>query len=446
MKKILKNLSHVQIIALGFMLLILVGALLLQLPFSSADGTPPPFLDCLFTATSASCVTGLVTVDTGVTWSLFGQFVLITLIQIGGLGFMTIATLFFIVLRKRMGLREREVMSESINSSKIGGIRRVAGHILIITFAVEGIGALILTLRFFIAYHFPFGKALWFGVFHAVSAFCNAGFDINGNFDSFTQYASDPVIIITLMSLILLGGLGFFVWEEIRQKGFRMKKYSLHAKIVLTVSAILLIFPTLLFYFTEADASHTGMNTQQAILASFFDSVSPRTAGMNITDTSSLSPAGHLMTVILMFIGGSPSSTAGGIKTTTLAVLILFSVASMQKSRSVGCFGRQIPEDSFKKAVCVFFVNLSLALSGFFIIAAIQPNLNASHLIFEVFSAMGTVGMTCGITRDLETISKLVIICLMFCGRVGSISFGSALMEKKSPPPILFPHESITIG
>ena len=248
------------------------------------------------------------------------------------------------------------------------------------------------------------------------------------------------------MILILFGGLGFFVWEEIRQKGFQLKKYSLHAKIVLSVSMILLILPTILFFLTEREASHLGMSTPQAILASFFDAVSPRTAGMNITDTATLSPSGLILTVILMFIGGSPSSTAGGIKTTTVAVLILFSLASMRKDRSVGCFGRRIPEDCFKKAVSVFFVNLSLALTGIFLIGAIQPELNFSHLIFEAFSAMGTVGMSCGITRDLESVSKVIILLLMFCGRVGSISFGSALMEKKSSPPVLLPHESITVG
>ncbi|MBR7164880.1 MAG: Trk family potassium uptake protein [Clostridia bacterium] len=446
MKRFIRNLSHVQIIALGFALLILVGTGLLLLPFSVSQGQSITLLDALFTATSASCVTGLVTVDTGTVWSAFGQGVILFLIQIGGLGFMTIATLFYIAFRKKMGLRQKEVMSESINSSGIGGLFKMARTIFSGTLLFEGIGALILTLRFFFGYGFPFGKALWLGIFHAVSAFCNAGFDINGNFSSFSEYHSDWVICSVLIVLSLLGGLGFFVWTEIRFKGLLFRRYNLHTKLVLSMSCILVFIPAVLFFFLEADASHSGLGFFDSVLASLFDAVSPRTAGMNITDTASLSNGGFLITIILMFIGGNPSSTAGGIKTTTLAVLILFAASSVRKSRYTGAFGKRIRQEDVHKALCVFFVNLSLVILGIFSICAIHPSLPLRNVIFEVFSAMGTVGMSFGTTRDLNTLSKLIVIILMFAGRVGSISFGSALMEKKAPPPVIAPYENITIG
>lgn len=446
MKTIFRNLSQVQIIALGFALLVLTGTVLLMLPISYVGEDAPSVLDALFTATSASCVTGLVTLDTGIFWSPFGQGVILFMIQIGGLGFMTIATLFFLLFRKKMGLRQKEVMSESINSSGIGGTLRIAKHIVLGTLLFEGTGAVILTARYFLHYGFPFGKALWFGIFHSVSSFCNAGFDLNGNFASFCNYSDDWVICITLMALVVLGGLGFFVWEEIRTKKFSFRKWSLHTKLVVTVSTVLILVPTILFFVLEQNASHGGLDFSDAVLASFFDAISPRTAGMNITDTASLSSAGLLLTVVLMFIGGSPSSTAGGIKTTTVTILVLYAVSSVRKSRYVGAFGKRIRNDAVQKAVSIFFINLTLALSGLLFICALQPELPFAHVVFEVFSGMGTVGMTCGITRDLESLSKIVLILLMFCGRVGSISFGAALLEKKAPPPVMAPYEDVTIG
>ncbi|MBE6712660.1 MAG: Trk family potassium uptake protein [Ruminococcaceae bacterium] len=446
MKKILRNLSHVQIIALGFLLLVTLGTLLLSTPLASASGKSVPVLDALFTSTSASCVTGLVTLDTGTVWSGFGQGVILFLLQIGGLGFMTIATMFFILFRKRMGLRQKEVMSESINASGVGGIRKLAKSIVLGTLITETIGAVILALRVYFSYNYSLGKAVWFGVFHSVSAFCNAGFDINGSFSSFSGFSGDPIICITLMVLIVWGGLGFLVWSEIRQKKFHFSRYNLHSKLVLTVSTVLIIVPALLFFVIEHNASHAGLSLGDQVLSSFFDSVSPRTAGMNITDTASLSNGGILLTEILMFIGGSPGSTAGGIKTTTVAVLLLFSLSIIRKDRSTNVFGRRLPDECIKKAVSVFFVNLTLTLLGVFLISCLQPNLSFRDLSFECFSAMGTVGMSTGITRDLENLSKIIIIFLMFCGRVGSISFGSALVEKKAPPPITNPYESVTIG
>ena len=314
------------------------------------------------------------------------------------------------------------------------------------TLLAEGTGAFILGLRFFLHYGFSPGKSAWYGVFHAVSAFCNAGFDIIGNFSSFTDYSSDWIVCMTLMTLIVLGGLGFLVWDELFRKKFRFSRCSLHTKIVGSATLILLVFPAVLFFFLEKGASHEGMTVSQGILASLFDSVTPRTAGMNITDTASLSPAGTLLTLVLMFIGGSPSSTAGGIKTTTVAVLILFAFATIRNSRFTGAFGRRIPDTCIKKAISVFLVNLSLVLCGILLICAVQPQLTFQRIVFECFSAIGTVGMSAGITRDLGSFAKIVIMLLMYCGRVGSISFGAALVEKKAPPPVIAPYETITIG
>lgn len=446
MKKKIRNLSHVQIIALGFFLLILLGTLLLCTPFATANGEGAKFVDALFTATSASCVTGLVTLDTGTFWSPFGQGVILFLIQIGGLGVITISTLFFMLFRRRMGLRQREVMSESINSSSIGGILKLTRHILLGTLVLEGCGAVIFTLRYFLHYHFPLSKSLWLGIFHSISSFCNAGFDLNGNFSSFTAYADDPIICITIMTLVVLGGLGFFVWEDIASNKFSWKRYQLHTKIVLFTSACLILIPTILFFILEQNATHRDMPLSQQILTSFFDAVSPRTAGMNLTDTASLTSPSILLTCILMFVGGSPSSTAGGIKTTTLFVLLIFALSTIRKDRYVGVFGRRIPEDNVKKAFSVFMVNLTLVLTGIFLIGAFEPYLYFKSIVFEGFSAIGTVGMSMGITRDLASASKIILILLMYCGRIGSISFGSALIEKKAPPPITAPYESITIG
>ncbi len=445
-KQFFRNLSHVQIIAMGFVLLIAFGTILLMTPFATTDSRVIPFSDALFTATSASCVTGLVTVDTGTTWSVFGQIVILSMIQIGGLGFMTIATLFFMLFRKRLGLRQKEIMSESINSSSIGGIRKMIKTIILGTITIEAVAALILFFRFYFFYNMSFKKAILFGIFHSVSAFCNAGFDIVGNYQSLVPYANDIVIVGTIIFLIVIGGIGFFVWDDLLTKRFCFKRWSLHTKLTLTTTAALIFIPAVLFYFLEQSASHEGMSFSQSILASLFDSVTARTAGMNLSDTSALSHGGKMMTILLMFIGGSPSSTAGGIKTTTFIVLVLFSLTTMRKARYIGAFGRRIEPDAVQKAMSVFFINLSLALIGILAIFAIQPTLRFDEIVFEVFSAIGTVGLSSGVTRDLNLWSQLVIIVLMFAGRVGSVSFGTALIEKRASPPILVPYEKITIG
>lgn len=441
-----RKLSHLQIIALGYLLMILTGTLLLMLPIASRSGTAAGFLDALFTATSASCVTGLIVCDTALTWTLFGQVVILLLIQVGGLGFMTIASLFFRLLRLRVGLREREVMVEGLNFTHIGGIMRMTGRILVGTAVIEGAGALLLAIRF--VPQLGFWRGLWHSVFHSISAFCNAGFDlmgtVSGAYSSLTAYCGDWLVILTISALITIGGIGFLVWDDLRINRWHWRRYRLHTKIVLSTSAILTLGGTLLFLFTERHIN-AEMPAGQQVLAALFDAVSPRTAGMNSTDTAALSEGGHLFTILLMFIGGSPGSTAGGIKTTTLVVLMVQMIAQMRHSQTTSIFRREISGDILRKASTVFFCNLTLALTGTFLICAAQ-DIALSDVLFETFSAIGTVGMTTGITRDLIPLSRGIVIFLMFCGRVGSISFALALLEKRARPPVTYPHESITVG
>ncbi|MEE1012126.1 MAG: potassium transporter TrkG [Acutalibacteraceae bacterium] len=445
--KLKRKFSQTRIIALGFISIIAIGTLLLMLPFASESGESAGFVPALFTAVSSSCVTGLIVLDTATSWSLFGQIVIICLIQVGGLGFMTIATMFSMLLKRKMGLREKEIMVESINTEHIGAIRNITGKIIAGTAIFEGAGALLLATRFIP--EFGWARGIWYSVFHSISAFCNAGFDLMGirePYSSFVTFADDWVVMLTLSALIIIGGIGFLVWDDIGTKKLKFKRYQLHTKIVLTVTAILLVVPTVLFFIFERDFTNEGLNFGNSLLNSIFDSVTARTAGMNSTDTAALSPASKILTVFLMFIGGSPGSTAGGIKTTTLAVIAISTFNGITRRQSKGIFGRRLEKDAIHKASSVVFTNMSLAIFGIIAILALQPEFDIGDIVFECASAIGTVGMTTGITRDLETASRLIIAFLMFCGRVGSVSFALALMEKKAAPPVKNPREKITIG
>lgn len=442
-----RKFSHTRLIALGYISIIIIGTILLMLPVASKNGESAGFVTALFTAVSTSCVTGLVVTDTATTWSLFGQIVIITLIQTGGLGFMTIATTFSMLLKRKMGLRAREVMVESINTEHIGGIMNLTKKIIAGTAIFEGIGALLLATRFIP--EFGWAKGIWYSVFHSVSAFCNAGFDLMGikeKYTSLVPFADDAVVILTISFLIIIGGIGFLVWDDISKKKLKFKYYQLHTKLVLTVSAILLVVPAILFFVFEYNFTNEGVGIGQGILNSIFDSVTARTAGFNSTDTGALAPASKILTVFLMFIGGSSGSTAGGIKTTTLAVIAISTFNGITHRQSKGIFGRRLEKDAIHKASSVVFTNMSLAIIGIIVILAIQPDINIGDIIFECVSAIGTVGMTTGITRDLATASRFIIAFLMFCGRVGSVSFALALMEKKAAPPVKNPREKITIG
>ena len=442
-----RKFSQTRLIALGYISIIVIGTILLMLPISSQSGESAGFDTALFTAVSSSCVTGLVVVDTATNWSFFGQAVIILLIQTGGLGFMTIATMFSLLLKRKMGLREREIMVESINTEHIGGITKLTRKIIIGTAIFEGVGALILSIRFIP--EFGFAKGIWYSAFHSISAFCNAGFDLMGikePYSSLVSYSDDALVILTISALVVIGGIGFLVWDDISKKKLKFRRYQLHTKIVLTVTAILLVVPCILFFIFERNFTNSGLGFGEGLLNAVFDSVTARTAGMNSTDTASLAPASKILTVFLMFVGGSPGSTAGGIKTTTLAVIAISTFNGITRRQSKGIFGRRLEKDAIHKASSVAFTNLSLAIFGIIAILAIQPDFNIADVIFECTSAIGTVGMTTGITRDLATSSRFIIAFLMFCGRVGSISFALALMEKKAAPPVKNPREKITIG
>lgn len=440
------NFTYSQISAISFMSIILIGALLLTLPISSRSGEATPFIDVLFTSASATCVTGLVVYDTYTHFSLFGQIVILSLIQIGGLGFMIIATLFSLMLKRKIGLKERGMLQESVSTVHIGGIVRLTKHILFGTVIFEAIGAIILALRFYP--DMGLKQGLYNGVFHSISAFCNAGFDLMGRFEpssSLTLYSGDIVVNLVIMSLIVVGGVGFLVWEDIFTNKLKFCKYRLHTKIVLVVTATLIIVPAIIFYSIERTNSFAGMGTTESWLASFFQSITPRTAGFNTVNIAELSEGSILLTIILMVIGGSPGSTAGGVKTTSFAVIILSLIASIRHTEDINVFNRRLERDVIKKAydvITIYFMCCALAV---LLICALQP-FGLKEVFFEVVSALSTVGMSTGITPDLNSLSKFIITLLMFFGRVGSLSVALVFSEKKEYIPIRKPVEKISIG
>ena len=440
------RLNQVQYIALGFFFIILAGSLILTLPIASRSGEWTPFLDSMFTATSATCVTGLVVYDTFTHWNVFGQLVILLLIQIGGLGFITVGVGFSMAFRRRIGLWQRDLLKESINAMEIGGIVKLSRKIFIGTALCEGAGAILLATRFIP--EFGFVKGIYYSIFHAISAFCNAGFDLMGGqqpYASFTAYATDPVINITIMLLIIVGGLGFVVWSDVVSKRFHWKNYCLHTKMVISVTLILIFGGALLLFLFEQGGTIKGMSTGEQILTSLFGSVTARTAGFNTVDTGALQPESKLLTIVLMFIGGSPGSTAGGVKTTTIAVILIYVISNLRGENGCNVFHRRIGDEVIKKASMVFCLNLFLGLMSVTLILA-TSNLHMSDVLFEVYSAISTVGMTTGITRDLNVVGRIVIIILMYCGRIGSMTFALSFVAKPETKGLSLPEEKITIG
>lgn len=440
------HLTQTQFIAYGFIGIILVGAVFLMLPISSRTGETGNFIDCLFTATSASCVTGLVVYDTWTHWSLFGQIVILCLIQIGGLGFITIGVFLSIVLRRKIGLKERGLMQESVNTLQIGGVVKLARKIIIGTAVFEGTGALILAIRFIPEVGIL--RGIYYGIFHSVSAFCNGGFDLlgwQGEYSSLVNYYDDWTVNLVIMLLIVIGGLGFIVWDDLSRHKLKVRQYMLHTKIVLITTFVLIFGSAFLFYLFEKDHLLVGMNTSGQILTSLFSSVTARTAGFNTTDTAALTDASKLLTMILMFIGGSPGSTAGGVKTTTIVVMYLYLWSNIQRTYGVNAFGRRLEEDAINRASAIFMINITLSLGVAVFIMATQQ-FAMSDVLFETFSAIGTVGMTTGITRALSPLSRLLVAFLMYCGRVGSLSFALSFTQNKRVAHVKQPMERITIG
>lgn len=446
--RIQNQLTYVRVIAFGYLMVILAGTLLLLLPVATAPGRKTGVLTALFTATSATCVTGLVVVDTATHWTSFGHIVILLMIQIGGLGFMTMGVLLAMVLRKRISLRARGLLQESMNYMQMGGILRLLRTTFKGTLLFEGVGAILLAVRFIPV--FGVGKGIAYGIFHSVSAFCNGGFDLmggySGNYSSLVEFHGDILINIVIMSLIILGGIGFFVWSDIKNNKWHIKRYMLHTKIALFTTAVLLAAGTVLYFLFEKENLLAGMSGKDQILAAAFSSVTARTAGFNTIDTGALTNASKLLTMVLMFIGGSPGSTAGGIKTVTALVLVTYVWSNLRDSRGVNLFNRRLDDDVIRKASNVVVISLLMAVASIIFICFIQPYLSVVDVMFEVFSAIGTVGMSTGLTRDLSLASRIVVILLMYCGRIGSMSFALSFTERKKVAPVQLPVEKIMIG
>ena len=431
-----------QIIILGFIAVILIGALLLMLPVSSKTGIITPFNEALFTSTSAVCVTGLVVQDTATYWSWFGQGIILVLIQIGGLGVITIAVSFALLSGRKISLMQRSVMQEAISAPKVGGIVRLTGFILKGTFLVEFTAAFIM-MPVFVK---DFGaKGIWMAIFHSISAFCNAGFDLMGTenvkYASLTSYISHPLINITIMLLIIIGGIGFLTWEDILKNKYRIKSYRMQTKVILTTSLLLILFPAFFFFFRD----FADMPMQERIFSSLFQAVTPRTAGFNTADLTMMTEGGLGIVIALMLVGGAPGSTAGGMKTTTLAVLIANTLACFRRKEDAQMFGRRIENSTIKNAATIFMMYIVLFFGGAIVISAVE-DLSFSTCLFETASAIGTVGLTLGITPGLGVISQIILMILMFLGRVGGLTLIYAALSGSGKKTSKLPQEKITVG
>ncbi len=438
--------STTRMIAFGFALIIVIGTILLSLPIATKTGETD-LLTALFTATSATCVTGLVAADTYQNWTLFGQLVILCMLQVGGLGFMTIGVYISVLLKRRIGLQERATLHESVNTLEIAGVVRLVKKIVQGAFIIEGTGALLLATRFIP--RFGWANGIYFSIFHSISAFCNGGFDLMGideAYSSLVSYEGDILVNVVICLLILIGGIGFIVWDDVLKHKWHFKKYLLHSKIVLATTLGLTVAGTLLFLIFENNATLAGMTPIEKLLGALFASVTPRTAGFNTVDTGAMSNAGTLLTMLLMFIGGSPGSTAGGAKTTTMVVLLFYAVAMIRNREDINLFGRRLSADVVRKANAVVVINFSLAFGAACVIMALQPAIPMPDVVFEVLSAINTVGMTTGITRELGVISKLIVAVLMYCGRLGSLSFALVLAKKPSTNHVREPQEKIIVG
>lgn len=440
------RLKPVQILALGFAFVIFIGACLLSLPISSAAGVSTNFLDSLFTSTSAVCVTGLVTLDTGTYWSLFGQVIIMLLIEIGGLGFMSFATLIFLLLGKKITLKERLVMQEAMNSFSLQGIVKMARYILGFTFSVQAVGALLLSTQFIP--DFGFKKGLFYGVFHSISGFCNAGFDLMGNFNSVTAYSGNAVVILTLSALIVIGGLGFCVWIEVYNYRAN-RKLSLNSKIVLLMTAILIVGGTILMFLFEMKnpATLQGRPASEQFLSATFAAISPRTAGFNSIPLADMTLAGKFLTIVLMFIGGSSGSTAGGLKVTTTGILIIAVISVIKGREDAEIFKKRLPKELVYKAFAIFAISLILVISVTMVLSIVESQASLEYLLFEATSAYGTVGLTLGLTPQLGVVGKIIISLTMYAGRVGPMTLALALGKRGSRNvAIKYPEDKIMVG
>lgn len=437
--------SEVQILAIGFVILIFTGGTILSLPISSANGEYTPFLDALFTATSASCVTGLVTLDTGTHWNLFGQVIIMMLIEIGGLGFMSFATFISVLLGRRITLKNRLVVQESMNAFNIQGLVKMVKYVMAFTFAIQGFGALLLSTQ--LVPEFGISKGIFYSIFHSVSTFCNAGFDLFGNFNSLTGYSDNSIILLTISALIAIGGLGFTVLLEIYN--FKsVKKLSLHTKAVLLITTILIVGGTLAILILEFNNPETlgPMGMKDKVVNSVMSSISPRTAGVNSISIPGMTTASLFLTIILMFIGGSPGSTAGGLKTTTFGIIICTLISVIRGREDVELFKRRFPKSLVYKAVSLLLLGSGLVLTVTMILTITEPGEDFISLLYEATSAFGTVGLTTGVTQRLSSIGKIIIIVTMYLGRVGPLTVALAFASRNKKSKFRYPEGKILIG
>lgn len=437
-----KRLTSSRIILLGFAAAIIIGTLLLLLPIASSDGVAAPFSDALFTATSAVCVTGLVVRDTATCWSGFGQAVILTLIQIGGMGVVTVAVAIAMISGKKISLKQRSTMQEAISAHKVGGIVHLTGFIIRVTAFFELAGALLLAPGFCKEFGFP--KGIWYAVFHSISAFCNAGFDLMGThapYSSLTSFADSPLINAVIMTLIIVGGIGFLTWDDIRTNRLRFQRYRMQSKIILLTSALLIVLPGLYFFFFE----FSSLPVKERILESLFQAVTPRTAGFNTADLTAISQTGSAVLIVLMLVGGSPGSTAGGMKTTTLAVLLSTAISVFRQREYSHFFGRRIEDRTVRNAITILMMYLVLFLTGGLILSRLE-SLPLLVCLFETASAIGTVGLTMGITPALGQISRLILILLMFVGRVGGLTLIFSAVSGSRGSTARLPQEKLTVG
>lgn len=436
------KLSSFQIIILGFAGVIVLGALLLMLPISTQNGVVTPFSKTLFTATSAVCVTGLVVFDTASYWSGFGQLIILIMIQIGGLGVISVASFLSMLAGRKISLMQRQTMQNALSAPQMGGIVKLTRFIFLVSFAIEGIGALLLMPVFMTKYGI---RGIWMAVFHSVSAFCNAGFDLMGNqtgqYSSLTSFAGNGYVTLVICLLIMIGGIGFLTWKDIAVKKTHFKEYSMQTKVILVTTAILIVIPAVFFFFSD----FAKEPLKDRICMSVFQAVTPRTAGFNTADLNKMSDAGRSVMMLLMLIGGSPGSTAGGMKTTTIAVLFANAIAVFRKRQNANCYGRRIDDSTVKNASAILFMYVFFSMLSAIIIS-ITDGIPMQMGMFETFSAIGTVGLTLGITPTLSAVSRFVLILLMFFGRVGGLTIIYAAFSQKDASTLKYPMENITVG
>lgn len=437
-----RRISPFQLIILGFLGLIAVGAALLMMPFATRDGIGASFGDAAFTSTSAACVTGLVVQDTETYWSVWGQLVILVLIQIGGMGVVTAAAAVSAIAGRRIGLAQRSTMQEAISAPQIGGIVRITKFSVMMMAAVEALGAFILAFPF--CKEFGALRGVWYAVFHSVSSFCNAGFDLMGckeRFSSLTSYAGHPVVNITVMLLIIAGGIGFMTWDDIRSRGVHIKRYRMQSKVILAMTAVLVFAPAAVFFVCEFG----GMPLGERVLASLFQSVTTRTAGFNTVDVGAMTQSAQMLMIMLMLVGGAPGSTAGGMKITTAAVLLASAVAVFRRRSSARFFGRRVSNEAVRQASAVMLLYILLPVSGAMVLA-FNEGVDLMSALFETASAVGTVGMSLGLTPHLGALSHAILMFLMFFGRAGCLTMIYAAFSRNNIECSRYPEEKIMIG